>query len=367
MADRGGGPNGVPSAIRSNGRDRIGHSERLLYLSDSRVPSNRANSIQVMRTCEALAELGVMVTLFAENGETLTEPAHAAYGCRANFTIRRYPDLTNIRDRFGRHAFKLARYAQTRLFASTLDFQLAPTVVYARHPNHMWAYLTEWHPRRPNTIIELHTPPRTPAIAATLENCLNMAEGLGIVTISEHLRQHTLATFPQIPPSRVVTIHDAATVPVLMARITRTRAGVPRRLRWQPLQRLWPRGARGGRAGPRSCHLARARWHGRRGGRLASLLRGSAYTLSRLGTARRDPGEAGLVRCAGRTLPARRRRCWRRGESGMDVAAQTFRIHGRRQAHLMLGSSGVAGDFTPRIDGAAPSPTRSASVARRLA
>ena len=41
---------------------------RLLYCAGSLIPSNSANSIHVMRMCEALAELGHEVVLFAKRG-----------------------------------------------------------------------------------------------------------------------------------------------------------------------------------------------------------------------------------------------------------------------------------------------------------
>lgn len=65
---------------------------RLLYLSLSYVPSRRASSVQVMKTCGALAALGHDVTLVCKASQ---EPAaagqsdHAFYGVPASFGVRK--------------------------------------------------------------------------------------------------------------------------------------------------------------------------------------------------------------------------------------------------------------------------------------
>ncbi|HEY8550571.1 MAG TPA: hypothetical protein VIL35_11490, partial [Vicinamibacterales bacterium] len=65
---------------------------RLLYLADIRLPLERANGVQTMATCHALAERGHEVTLLVRP-DTADEPRDpfAFYGLShpPTFTIRR--------------------------------------------------------------------------------------------------------------------------------------------------------------------------------------------------------------------------------------------------------------------------------------
>ena len=67
---------------------------RLLYCAGSLIPSNSANSIHVMRMCEALAELGHEVVLFAKRGRD--EDPFAFYGVGRIFEL----ELIDFRNRF---------------------------------------------------------------------------------------------------------------------------------------------------------------------------------------------------------------------------------------------------------------------------
>lgn len=62
---------------------------RIAYLSASRIPSRKANAVQVMRMCEAFARLGHQVTLFASKGREAAEDPYAYYGVTRAFELVR--------------------------------------------------------------------------------------------------------------------------------------------------------------------------------------------------------------------------------------------------------------------------------------
>lgn len=62
---------------------------KLLYCAGSTVPSDSANSIHVMRMCEALSQLGHDVTLVAKQGEQ--PDAFERYGVKPNFELITVP------------------------------------------------------------------------------------------------------------------------------------------------------------------------------------------------------------------------------------------------------------------------------------
>lgn len=79
---------------------------KLLYVANVRLPTVRAHGVQIMKTCEALAHLGVDVTLVVPNKRTTI--AHAPdpfvyHGIEKNFNIIRVPafDLLSTSEKLG--------------------------------------------------------------------------------------------------------------------------------------------------------------------------------------------------------------------------------------------------------------------------
>ena len=72
---------------------------RILYISNSIIPSRTANSIHVMKMCQAFADNGHQVTLLAPDNKNKYEKGvkniFDYYGVRENFKIKKlwYPNL----------------------------------------------------------------------------------------------------------------------------------------------------------------------------------------------------------------------------------------------------------------------------------
>ena len=64
---------------------------RLLYFSNSILFSKKANSIQVMKMCEAFSSNFKEVILYAYSSEKSIESVHDFYGVNNNFKIKLYP------------------------------------------------------------------------------------------------------------------------------------------------------------------------------------------------------------------------------------------------------------------------------------
>lgn len=67
---------------------------RILYISDSAIPSSSPNSIHVMKMCQAFAKLGHQVTLLAKNTTACRrdiENVHSFYAVESNFNIKIFP------------------------------------------------------------------------------------------------------------------------------------------------------------------------------------------------------------------------------------------------------------------------------------
>lgn len=71
---------------------------KLLYLANARIPTEKAHGLQIMQNCEALADAGANVTLWAAGRVNTPEmraipDPWAHYGIRRNFELRRVPCL----------------------------------------------------------------------------------------------------------------------------------------------------------------------------------------------------------------------------------------------------------------------------------
>lgn len=64
---------------------------RIAYLAKRPIPSRNANSVQIMRMCEAFAQNGHQVTLYAIPGDAAEGSLHQRYGVERNFEIRILP------------------------------------------------------------------------------------------------------------------------------------------------------------------------------------------------------------------------------------------------------------------------------------
>jgi hypothetical protein len=71
---------------------------KFLYLANIRLPTEKAHGLQIMQNCEAFADAGADVELWAARRINTPEmraikDAWAHYGVRPNFSIRRLPCL----------------------------------------------------------------------------------------------------------------------------------------------------------------------------------------------------------------------------------------------------------------------------------
>lgn len=171
---------------------------RLIYLSSSVIPSPTANSVQVMKACEAFAQAGVGVTLFAERGGG-ADP-FASYRCRPVFELVGYPSRDRPKLPFG-----LGRRLADRRFTRAVR-RRRPDIIYARSMRWLLRSLGG----SSAVALELHEPPQTEERLALLRTLVDRASMLRVVTVSEQLRQDILGLGLGIPPARILVVRNGA-------------------------------------------------------------------------------------------------------------------------------------------------------------
>lgn len=170
---------------------------RIAYFSDSHFPSKAANSVHVVKMCNALASLGHEVTLICSANDVTPEEIFAAYGVEHPFEIR------PLRPRSG----KLAKCwfvvrAVNAVRRSSFD------LVYGRDLPALGAISFG---RRP-VIYETHLPADGPVRTLVEYALLTRRSCIGYVVISEVLKGMYRAKYRRLR-HHVVVAHDAADDP----------------------------------------------------------------------------------------------------------------------------------------------------------
>lgn len=181
---------------------------KIVYLHRSPVPARSANSIQVMRTCEAFARLGHSVTLVVVDGapEATDGQVLANYGV-CGFALDRIPAYSR--------AGRIRRYARV-IDSVRRARQHRPDLLYGRDPTTIH-FATKV--ARASAIYEAHAPVdlHHGRMGRWAFNQLRRNRRLlGVVTNSSALREHFAATSPEFTvvcaPNAV---HPPETSPVL--------------------------------------------------------------------------------------------------------------------------------------------------------
>lgn len=108
-----------------------GMERRIVYIANARIPTERANGIQVIHMCEAFAKAGAEVELVVPwRQNPLTEDTYQYYGVEENFFIRRVPSLDLIA--FGQLGFLIQEWTFLLSAMLYLAFARKGRTVYVR-------------------------------------------------------------------------------------------------------------------------------------------------------------------------------------------------------------------------------------------
>ncbi len=170
---------------------------KILYFSNSTIPSKTANSVHVMKMCQAFAANGCSVSLAAAYGN---HPSNMDlfdyYGCNKAFNILFTTSLAGKTKRFA-HIFKGIIYL----------LRGKPDLVYTR--NIHFAIITSF--LRYRTILELHAPLNSKPFASWLLSltCKNNSSLQKVTVISESLKNLILSKHYWLK-ERIEVHHDGA-------------------------------------------------------------------------------------------------------------------------------------------------------------
>lgn len=180
---------------------------KIVYLAQSRIPSRTANSIHIMKMCQALANNGhdVHLCYFMEGEKEHFESTEAFefYGIKNNFHITR---INTFPVRNSRIRYLISSFLLLPLLFTTLR-KIKPDLVYSRD-----IYTCCLSSLFGNKVIaEAHTPAWHGLLeAVSMQLMIRSKNFLRLVVITEALRTAYIQHYPKLDPKMVVTAHDGA-------------------------------------------------------------------------------------------------------------------------------------------------------------
>lgn len=183
---------------------------KILYLAKSILPSRTANSVHVMKMCQALAENGNEVWLCVLNEKNVEEPQYKEifnyYAVKECFHFINIPIII---DKGNRVRFLLS-HVHILLKIRQLLKEVQPELVYSRDIFSCFVAARAGY----KVIAESHFPLWYGLISSWSFRFLYRKRPFkGLVVISEALRQVYLKHYPDLAPSKVIVAHDGADVP----------------------------------------------------------------------------------------------------------------------------------------------------------
>lgn len=174
---------------------------RIVYLSAARIPSREANSIQVMRMCDAFARNGHSVTLMAIRNGTrhASEVDGAYYGVQSSFELVKcgYPGVPRLGPIV--HANRTSREVKSRR---------RPDIFYGRYLYNLISVAS----LRVPMILEVHDIPHTRRARSMMKRLFRCPHFVRLVAISESLCREYDRLFPEVGPDRMMVAHDGASI-----------------------------------------------------------------------------------------------------------------------------------------------------------
>jgi glycosyltransferase involved in cell wall biosynthesis len=172
----------------------------IYYLSHSYVPSRYANSIQVMRMCEALAVHAGPLELFCRRQRLSQCDPFAHYGVRSCFRVRSL---------WAPQVRVLGRLCYTALGLLRVLALPRPRLIYARD-SYLLGVLAVLGLCRAPTVLEVHQPPQDDLERALMRRIFADPHFARLVVISRALDERYRALFGDLLGNRIVVAPDAA-------------------------------------------------------------------------------------------------------------------------------------------------------------
>lgn len=172
----------------------------IYYLSHSLIPSRKANSIQVMKMCQAFSHYAKEVVLFCRREKMPNVDIYDYYGVDDSFRVES-------------SSLPKVRFVSRLLHAISAIYQLmqepSKGLLFGRDYYSIGVISLLKMVRRP-MILEVHTPPVTDMQVFLMERVFANKHFTKLVVISQALKEEYLRLFDSLHPEQIIVAHDGA-------------------------------------------------------------------------------------------------------------------------------------------------------------
>lgn len=168
---------------------------KLIYLTNARIPTEKAHGYQICKMCEEFAKSGLEVELWVPTRKNeIKEDAFSYYGIENNFKIKEIKSFDFLRLDLGRFSFYLHEF----WFMFKLFFLKAEksALIYARESEIAWLFKFKGH----KTILEAHNWPGHDFLfkffAKRLEKIVVISHGLKEKFLANGWREEKILVAP---------------------------------------------------------------------------------------------------------------------------------------------------------------------------
>ena len=175
---------------------------KLTYYIDSVIPSQKANSVHVMKMCQAFTQIGIEVTLVCErdNKKDKLDEVWTKYGITDQFKIERVYVPKFLRKYGHRVIADYSSWLKSKIkIPSDFVYSRSSLTLYFLRNKVRYIYEAHMEPDNINKKI--------------ISTILKHRNCVGLVVISNALKKRYLELFPFLEEKMVTVLHDGADVP----------------------------------------------------------------------------------------------------------------------------------------------------------
>ncbi len=168
---------------------------KIFYFTNTKLPSNLAQSVHVMKMAQALAVGGHDVTLFAKNiGGANADDIFKVYDTKPCFDLK----LSS--------PWPIPVLSRMKLLRDVASSSSKPDLIYGHDPVSLSLFTRDQLP----IIFEAHRLPNSAADVAAFKRLFNSNTLKSIICVSDVLKQEFLRKFPQLDGQHIFVAHDGA-------------------------------------------------------------------------------------------------------------------------------------------------------------
>lgn len=173
---------------------------RIAYVSNSTIPSEKANAVHVMKMCNALSKNNIDVELYCNSTVDNFDEVFKKYGVENTFNIIGVKQPKGLISKIPNSLYLAYKtYKKIRIRGQKIDYLYGRSVygIFLLRNHYQYIY-------------ESHMPPRKGLLTYLETRILKNKNCKNLVVISSELKKKYMNLFPWLEEEKIIVLHDSA-------------------------------------------------------------------------------------------------------------------------------------------------------------